>query len=150
MLAVLDLIHTDVCGPMETKSLSGFRYFITLTDDHSRYCVLYFMRKKSEVAEKIQQYVRMVQTQFNRTPKAIRSDNGGEYTCEVLKRFYRQNGILPQYTTSYSPLSNGVAEWRNRYLIEMARCMLADADLDDRFWAEAMNTAVHLQNVLPS
>lgn len=108
------------------------------------------MKKKSEVADKIQQYVKMVQTQFNRTPKAIRSDNGGEYTSDQLKRFYRKNGILPQYTTSYSPQSNGVAERRNRYLIEMARCMLADANMDNRFWAEAMNTAVHLQNVLPS
>lgn len=142
----MDLIHTDVCGPMDAYSLSGFKYFVTLIDDHSRFCVLYFLKKKSEVPEKIQEFVRMVKTQQGRVPKAIRSDNGGEYVSAELRKFYKQNGIQAQYPTSYSPQSNGVAERKNRYLSEMTRCMLADAKLDNRFWAEAMN----LQNVLPS
>lgn len=70
--AVLDLIHTDVYVPMETKSLSGFKYFLTITDDHSRYCVLYFLKNKSEVSEDIQKYVQFVKTQFNRITKVIR------------------------------------------------------------------------------
>lgn len=107
--ATLDLIHTDVCGPMDAYSLSGFKYFVTLIDDHSRFCVLYFLKKKSEVPEKIQEFVRMVKTQQGRVPKAIRSDNGGEYVSAELRKFYKQNGIQAQYTTSYSSQSNGVA-----------------------------------------
>ncbi|XP_055632911.1 uncharacterized protein LOC129773335 [Toxorhynchites rutilus septentrionalis] len=80
----------------------------------------------------------------------IRSDRGGEYSSEALLAFYREKGIHPEFTAGYSPQQNGVAERRNRYIIEMCRCMLIDARMPARLWAEAAATTVYLQNYLPS
>ena len=93
---VLDLIHTDICGPMNTVSPGGCRYFMTMIDDFSRFTVVYFLQRKSEAAERIQQYVRMVETRFGRKPVVIRSDQGGEYKSTHLRQFYRSEGITPQ------------------------------------------------------
>ena len=71
---VLDIIHSDVCGPMEETTLGGCRYYMTLIDDHSRYTFVYFLKKKSEAEDKIREYVKLVQNQFGRKPRIIRSD----------------------------------------------------------------------------
>lgn len=147
---VLDLVHSDICGPMNTTSPGGSRYFLTIIDDFSRYTMVYFLKRKSEAIDRIEDYVNMVHNRFGRNPMIIRSDQGGEYKARRLGQFYRANGIVPQYTASYTPQQNGVAERKNRTIVEMARCMLIDAKMDHRFWAEAVNTAVHLQNMLPS
>ncbi|KXJ62464.1 hypothetical protein RP20_CCG008240 [Aedes albopictus] len=148
--APMDLVHTDVCGPVEMSSVSGYRYFMTVIDDYSRFCVLYLLKEKSEVATRIEEYVAYAKTLFGRKPKAIRSDQGGEYSGKRLRAFYKREGISAQYTAGYSPQQNGIAERKNRSLIEMVRCMLFDAQLEQRYWAEALSTAVYLQNVLPT
>lgn len=144
--SVCELIHTDVCGPMQTESMSKKRYLMTMIDDYSRFAMIYFLREKSEVNEKVREYVALVQNKFNRKPKVIRSDRGGEYMSGDLKNYLRQMGIQTQYTAPYSPQQNGVAERKNRTLIEMARCMLTDAQLPKYLWAEAVNMANFVQN----
>lgn len=148
--SVLDLIHTDVCGPMQTATPGRKKYFLTLIDDYSRYTVVYFLENKSEVPAYIKEYVQYVKTKFNRKPKIIRSDNGGEFVNNSLKKFYAQEGIQAQHTTAYSPQQNGIAERKNRTLMEAARCMLFDANMKKKYWAEAINTANDLQNILPT
>lgn len=145
-----DLVHTDVCGPMRTGSASGKRYFVTFIDDYSRYCFVYFLKNKSEVYDKLKEFVAMFRTQFGSTPKVIRSDRGGEYTGHEVTSFLKGEGIRMQYTAAYSPQQNGVAERKNRSLMEMARCMIIDADMDYKFWAEAVSTANFMQNRLKS
>lgn len=148
--SILELVHTDVCGPMSTVTPGGARYLMTLIDDHSRYTVLCLLRHKSDAAVCIKRFVAQAKTQFGKTPCVIRSDGGGEYVNAELKSFYDQEGIKSQLTAAYSPQQNGVAERKNRSLQEMATCMLADAGLDKRFWGEAVSTATYLQNRLPS
>lgn len=92
----------------------------------------------------------MVKTKFNRRPKAIRSDRGREYVTGELKSFLDRNGIKMQLTAPYSPQQNGVAERKNRYIMEMARTMLIDAKMAKEFWDEAVHTVIYLQNILPS
>uniref|UniRef100_A0AAG5DHX2 Uncharacterized protein n=1 Tax=Anopheles atroparvus TaxID=41427 RepID=A0AAG5DHX2_ANOAO len=147
---VLDIIHSDVCGPMEVTTLGGCRYYMTLIDDYSRYTFVYFLKHKSEVESKIREYVKLVQNQFGRKPRIIRSDQGGEYSSKELRKFYVNEGIKVEYTTAYSPQQNGVSERKNRSLSEMGRCMLRDAGMHKKYWAEAINTACYLQNRLPS
>ena len=147
--ATFDLIHTDVCGPMQTSTPSGNRYFLTMIDDHSKYTVVYLLKHKSEVSSKIKDYVKYVQTKFQITPKTIRSDRGGEYTAENLKTFLTNEGIQTEFTNPYTPQQNGVAERKNRYLVEMARSMLVDSGLPNKYWGEAIITANHMQNRLP-
>ena len=72
--APIQLIHTDVCGPMRTGSVSGNRYFITFIDDYSKYCFVYFLQHKSGVFEKLKEFFAMVQNKFGRSPKVIRSE----------------------------------------------------------------------------
>jgi transposase InsO family protein len=147
---VLELIHTDVCGPMQTSTPRGNRYFMTLIDDYSKCSVLYLLKNKSEVTAKVKEYVKLVQTKFNRIPKIIRSDNGGEYVNEELKSFFRNEGIISQTTVPYTPQQNGRSERKTRYLVEMARSMLIDAVLPNKYWGEAVTTANYLQNLLPT
>jgi predicted transcriptional regulator len=76
---LLVLVHTDVCGSMSSVARCGFQYFITFTDDSSRYGYIYLMRHKSESFEKFKEFQNEVQNQLDKTIKFMRSDRGGEY-----------------------------------------------------------------------
>src|SRR6218665_2078129 len=121
--------------------LQGGKGISCMIDDSSRYTEVYLLGQKSEVPEKIKEYVRHVQTKFGKTPKMIRSDRGGEYTAERLQTFLKDEGIQAELTTPYTPQPNGCAERKNRSLVEMTRCMLNDSGLPKKFWGEAIMTA---------
>ena len=106
----LELIHTDVCGPMRTVSLAGSRYFVTFIDDKSKWCEVYFMKKKSEVPEKFKEYKAMVEKNTGRKIKKVRSDNGLEYVSHYLDDFLKKAGIKHELTVAHTPQQNGVAE----------------------------------------
>src|SRR6218665_1706172 len=99
---ILDLIHTDVCGPMQTTAPGGKRYFMTMIDDSSRYTEVYLLGQLSEVPEKIKEYVRHVQTKFGKTPKKIRSDRGGKYTAERFIHSFILNIYIAPLQENYS------------------------------------------------
>lgn len=147
---ILDIVHTDLCGPMRNVTPNGNRYVMNIIDDFSRFTVTYLLKSKTEAADCIKEYVKWTETQFNRKPKVIRSDGGGEFINNDLRLFYKQQGIKSQFTTPYSPQQNGIAERKNRALSEMATCMLIDAGLEKKFWGEAILTSTYLQNRLPS
>lgn len=148
--SVLELIHTDLCGPIPYTTPTGNRYILTFTDDYSRYSKVYFLKRKNEVIEKFKIYAAEVTNRFEKTIKTIRSDNGGEYTSDSFENLLKTMGIHHQRTISYTPQQNGVAERKNRTLVEMAKCMLLDANMDKKYWAEAINTANYLCNRLPT
>lgn len=147
---ILELIHTDLCGPMPCSSLSGAKYFLLFIDDYTRKTFVYFLTKKSEVFDKFKQFKVLVENQTNKRIKILRSDNGGEYTSSVFQAYLKANGIRHQTTVPGSPQQNGVAERANRTVLEAARCMLQDAGLKKEFWAEAVNTAVYIKNRCPT
>lgn len=148
--SILDLIHTDLCGPMQTQTPGKKRYILTIIDDYSRYTEVFLLRSKDETAGYIKDYIQKVKTQFDKRPKFIRSDQGKEYINAELKTFLKQEGIQVQYTAAYSPQQNGVAERKNRSLMKMARCMIIDAEMPNKYWGEAVMTANYLQNRLPT
>ncbi|KAL4035165.1 hypothetical protein IC575_003845 [Cucumis melo] len=80
----------------------------------------------------------------------VRSDNGKEYVSAEFNKFCEDSGIKHQLIAPYTPQQNGVSEKRNRYIMQMTRCMLHEKSLPKKFWAEAANTAVFLQNRLPT
>ena len=106
----------------------------------------YFIKNKSDVADKVVEYVENVKTRFGKTPKVLRSDRGGEYTCGKVQDYLKKQGIEFQCTVGYAPQQNGIAERKNRSLVETARTMMDDAKLPKRWWAEAVNTANYIQN----
>ncbi|CAH0473643.1 unnamed protein product [Peronospora belbahrii] len=90
---LLEVIHSDVCGPMQTSTFSGKRYFVTFIDDKSHFCVVYLLRNKSEVAAKFAEFVAFAETQTGKRVKVLRSDNGGEYTSGAMAKFCKDRGI---------------------------------------------------------
>jgi transposase InsO family protein len=82
--------------------------------------------------------------------KCLRSDNGTEYLCNELESYLENHGIKHEMTVAYTPEQNGVAERRNRTLVEMARCMIIQSQLSSSFWAEAISTPNYLRNRCPS
>ncbi|KAG8475459.1 hypothetical protein CXB51_032225 [Gossypium anomalum] len=146
----LELVHTDVCGSMRTESLSGNRYFILFIDDCTRYCWIYFLKHKSEVAQVFIKFKAAVETETGCKIKTIRSDNGTEYTSAQFQSLCKDAGIKHQLTNVYTPQQNGVSERKNRSLMEMAKCLLFEKNLPKTMWAEAVNTAVYIQNRLPT
>lgn len=146
----LDLIHSDICGPMPTKSLGGKRYILTFLDDHTRKVFVYFLDKKSEVCKYVKDFIKLVENQCTRTVKILRSDNGTEYVNHELSNYLKSKGIIHQLTVPYSPQQNGAAERLNRSLLEKVRCLLYNANLNHNMWAEAANTAAYILNRSPT
>jgi hypothetical protein len=146
---ILDLVHTDVCGPMTRRSLSGCEYYLTFIDDYSRKTWIYFLKAKSEVFTRFQEFRALVENQSGKRIKVLRSDNGGEYSSRQFVDFCAQHGIRRQMTVPYNPQQNGVAERKNRAITGAARSMLHDQSLPLYLWAEACATAVYLQNRSP-
>ncbi|KAL0284641.1 UNVERIFIED_CONTAM: Transposon Ty1-ML2 Gag-Pol polyprotein [Sesamum radiatum] len=130
---LLDLVHTDVCGPLSIRARGGFSYFITFTDDHSRYGYVYLMRYKSEAFGRFKEYRLEVENQTSRKIKALRSDRGGEYLSGQFIDYLKENEILSQWTTPGMPQLNGVAERRNRTLLDMVQSMMSFTELPPSF-----------------
>lgn len=143
---VLEIVHSDVCGPMETKSIGLSRYFLLFVDDYTRMSFVYFMKEKNEVFKYFREFKAMVEKQKNANIKILRTDNGGEYCSKEMEDFLKSCGIVHQKTNSYTPEQNGMSERNNRTIVERARCLIFDAKLDKKFWAEAVSTAVYLKN----
>ena len=142
------LVHTDICGPMSTPSYNGSRYFLLFIDDFSRYCWVYFLKNKSEVFSMFHKFKIVVENQSGQMIKILRSDNGAEYISSQFKSFLQKAGIHHQLTVTYTPQQNGVSERKNRSVMNMARCLLFEKGLLKKLWAETVNTAVYLHNIL--
>ncbi|KAK8685928.1 hypothetical protein V6N13_124959 [Hibiscus sabdariffa] len=147
---LLGLIHSDVCGPMNTQARGGFHYFITFTDDFSRYGYIYLMRHKSEALEKFKEFINEVHNQHGKSIKALRSDRGGEYLSHEFDELLKECGIVSQLTPPGTPQWNGVSERRNRTLLDMVRSMMSHSDLPISFWGHALETAAFTLNRVPS
>ena len=129
----LKLVHTDVCGPMRVQAISGYEYFINFTDDYSRYGFVYLMCQKSETFGKFREYKAEVEKQLGVHIKQLRSDRGGEYLSGEFKFYLTQEGIVSQLSAPGTPHQNGVAERRNRTLLDMVRSMLSYSSLPISF-----------------
>ncbi|KAJ9542182.1 LOW QUALITY PROTEIN: hypothetical protein OSB04_028688 [Centaurea solstitialis] len=128
------------------KSTGKKSYCLVIVDDYSRFTWVYFLRTKDETSGLIKPFVIRMENKTNLRVKVIRSDNGTEFKNADLNSFCEEKGIERQYSAPKTPQQNGVAERRNRTLIEAARTMLVDSKLPITFWAEAVNTACYVQN----
>lgn len=142
----LELIHTDLCGPMQCESAGGNKYFITFIDDLSRMCWVYFLRSKADTFNVFRKFKAFVELQSGYKIKRLRSDRGGEYTSNEFQQFCSDLGMERQLTIAHTPQQNGVAERKNRTICEMARSLMAEKGIPTEFWDEAVNVSVYLQN----
>ncbi|KAL4319722.1 hypothetical protein GQ457_18G015860 [Hibiscus cannabinus] len=150
---ILEIIHSDICCP--DMDVQGQKYFITFIDDYSRYMYLYMLHHKSEALEAFKVFKAEVEKQCGKQIKIVRTDRGGEYYGRYTEdgqvpgpfaKFLQDNGIVGQYTMPGSPDQNGVAERRNRTLMDMVRSMLSGSKLPKSLWVEALKTVLYILN----
>lgn len=143
--SVGELIHADICGPMEHLSIGGSKYFLLLKDDFSRFKWVYFLQHKNDVGEKIKEFVYLMKNQ-NVHIKIFRSDNGLEFINKNVEQFLKNNGIIHQRSVTYTPEQNGAAERELRTIVELARSVLQAKGLHKILWAEAVHHVVYVLN----
>lgn len=135
---------------LQEKSFGGAVYYVLFLDDFSNKVFVYMMKQKSEVPKLFNEFKNEVENQTGKRIKILRSDNGLEYCNSQLKKICFDNGIIHQTSAPYSPQQNGNTFSMNWTLVEKARAMLYDANLNKSFWAEATNTAAFLLNFIPN
>ena len=111
---------------------------------------VYFLSSKAQTFSVFKKFRAMVEFESGCKIKKLRSDNGKEYTSNEFNMFCEDMGITHQLTVSYTPQQNGVAERRNRTLMDMVRSMLSNSTLPISLWSEALKTAVYILNRFPS
>ncbi|GJS67734.1 putative ribonuclease H-like domain-containing protein [Tanacetum coccineum] len=112
----------------------------------TRFSWVFFLRTKDETSGILKDFIRQIENQLNQKVKTIRCDNGTEFKNRDIIEFCGSKGIKREYSNARTPQQNGVAERKNRTLIEAARTMLADSFLPNTFWAEAVSTACYVLN----
>ncbi|GJS17971.1 putative ribonuclease H-like domain-containing protein [Tanacetum coccineum] len=142
----LFMLHMDLFGPTFMSSLMHKKYCLVVTDDYSRFTWGFFLTTKDETSEILKNFIKEIENLVDKKVKIIRSDNGTEFKNKVMDDFCKEKGIKREYSVVRTPQQNGIAERRNRTLIEAARTMLADSKLPTIFWAEAISTACYVQN----
>ncbi|GJW98987.1 putative ribonuclease H-like domain-containing protein [Tanacetum coccineum] len=142
----LHMLHMDLFGPTFVKSLMKKMYCLVVIDDYSRFSWVLFLATKDETSDILKSFITGVENLIDQRVKVIRCDNGTEFKNKEMNQFCERKCIKREFSVARTPQQNGVAERKNRTLIEAARTMLADSKLPTTFWAEAVNTAFYVQN----
>ena len=130
----LELVHGDLCGPVTPATPGGKLYFLLIIDDFNRYMWLELLRSKDEAFASFKKVKAPAEAESGKRLKAFRTDRGGEFNSGVFTVYCNENGIKRNTTAPYSPQQNGVVEWRNQSVVEMARCFLKSMQVPGRFW----------------
>ncbi|PRQ42077.1 putative RNA-directed DNA polymerase [Rosa chinensis] len=146
----LQLIHSDICGPIKPLSNSRKRYLISFIDDYSRKTWVYFLYEKSQAFTTFKSFKCLVEKETGDYIQCLRTDRGGEFTSQEFNTFCSTHGISRQLTAAYTPQQNGVAERKNRTIMNMVRSMLSEKQVPKVFWPEAVNWSIHILNRSPT
>lgn len=143
-MAALELVHTDLAGPIDPVAKDGFKYALAFTDDYSGSLFVYFLKAKSDTVKATEKF--LADTAPYGTIKCVRSDNGTEFMAKEFQSLLSKNCIRHETSVPYSPHQNGTAERNWRTLFEMARCMLLESNLPKMLWTYAVMTAAVIRN----
>jgi transposase InsO family protein len=146
----LELVHTDLCGPITPLTAGARKYFILVVNDCTRYMWLELLRTKDEALSFFKKVKAAAEAGRECKLLAFCSDRGGEFNSGEFVEFCDANGINHQTTAPYTPQQNGVVERRNQTVVKMARCLLKAMELPGTFWGEAVKTSVYILNRAPS
>ena len=143
---ILEIVHTDLCGPIGVESYSGEKFFILFVDDYSRMMIVMYLREKSEAFEKFKWYLARVEKEIGKILKFLRSDRDGEFISNEFNNFCIKRGIKGQVSTPRTPEQNGVTKRRNKYIMDCARNLMIEKNIAIEYWKEAISTVVHTFN----
>jgi transposase InsO family protein len=144
----LEMLHINLFDPIIYISIGGNKYGLVIGDDYSYFTWVLFLQDKSETQDVLKKFLKRAQNKFGTKVNKIRSDNDTEFKNTQVEDFLDEEGIKHEFSATYTPQQNGVAERKNRTLIEIARTMLDEYKTSDQFWAEAVNTTCHDTNRL--
>lgn len=142
---LLEIIHADLSGP-HRDGLCGEKYFLVIVDDYSKFVKVYTLKSKTETVKNLIAYVNLFENITGKKVKKLRCDNGLEFINSEVRNFSNKKGIIIDTCPPYVHELNGTAERYIRLVMDMARCLLADAKLDRKYWPEAVKAAAYLKN----
>jgi transposase InsO family protein len=142
----LQLVHSDVHGPVKVSTHQGYRYWVSFIDDFSRFKAVYLLKRKSEVFGAFKQFKAWAENLTGQMMGSLRDDKGGEYMSREFEAFCIDHGIQRQHTVRNRPQQNGVAERANRTIEEGVISMLYESGMPSSFWGEAMASFIHVSN----
>ncbi|GJW50819.1 retrotransposon protein, putative, ty1-copia subclass [Tanacetum coccineum] len=137
-------------GPFKTVSRQGASYFVTFTDDFSRYGYVYLLKHKHEVFETFKVFEKEVENQLGKTIKSLLSYHESEYMSQKFLDHLKEHGIIAHRTPPYTPQHNGVSKRRNRTLLDMVRSMMSQTTLPKSFWDYALESVARILNMVPT
>lgn len=146
----LELVYTDLCGPITPATPAGNRYFMLIVDDFSRFMWGVLLKTKDQAFVAFRRFKAAAELKSGLKLKVLRSDRGGEFTSVEFNSFCEDHGIQRQLTAPYSPQQNGVVERRNQTVVAMARCLLKSQNMPGCYWGEAVATAIYILNRAPT
>ena len=136
---MLELVHSDICGPINPISNGGKRYFITFIDDFSRKTWVHILQEKSQAFEAFESYKALVE---KKAPiKVLCNNRGGDYNSQEFINFCEFHGIKRQFTSAYTPQQNGVSERKNHTILNIIRSLLARSSVPKSFCLEQLTGA---------
>lgn len=130
-------------------SINGYRYFISFIDDATRCTWVYLLKSRDEVFCMFETFHKMVVAKSNAKIQTFRPDKGGEYMSHKLQSYLAHNGIESQTSCPYTPEQNGVAERKNRHLLEVTQALLLEMNVPKTYWSDGVRTACFLINRMP-
>ena len=148
--SVLDIVHADICGPMQENDFWGHRYFLLLVCAKCRYKWTYLLFKKDDAMLQLRKWKAWAECQFSVRVKVLHTDGGGEFNSSASQEWYAAEGIEHVITPPYSPDMNGGCEVWNRVIVQTASAMLHTALLPLSFWGQAVLCATYLLNRSPT
>jgi transposase InsO family protein len=148
--APLEVVHSDIVGPITPATNTGYRYFLTLVDQHTGFIKITLLKEKSNATTAIVNYKIKYKNQTGNSLKKLITNGGGEFCNNNLASILKKEGIQHNVAPPYTPQHNGIAERANQTVIGMTRCILIQANIAAEWWGEASITAAHTTNTLPS
>jgi transposase InsO family protein len=124
---ILQIVHSDLAGPMQVRSIRGAYYIATFIDDYSRFGIVYFLKTKDQCVAAFQKFLTWAETQTSKKLLALHSDRGGEYLSCAVRSLLDERGIEHKLTMPGSPQQNGLAERWNRTILDKMRSMIHSA-----------------------
>ncbi|WP_420914574.1 integrase catalytic domain-containing protein [Candidatus Phytoplasma australasiaticum] len=142
-----ELVHYDTWGPYQIPTHSGYRYFLTIVDDYTRYTWTYLMKNKLDALTVVPRFFAYVDTQFGTPIKCFRFDNAPELS---FTEFFSSRGVLHQFSYDECPEQNSVVERKHQHLLNLARALMFQSRIPLKFWGECILTTSFLINRTPS
>jgi len=139
-------LHSDICGPLGSPSLSGSNYIVIFKDEYSNFRFVYCLKSRSEAHDCLKKTIALIRAETEKCVREMVSDRGSEYTSNRTQELLLKHNISHKTSIPFKAAQDGFVERENRTAMDGVRSMLADKNVPPVFWGEAVHTFVYLLN----